>query len=42
MSQDQTVMGMPVLDSWDFIVRRKLMKVQPSRFKEEKTEHPTV
>lgn len=42
MSQDQTVMGMTVLESWDFIVKRKHMKVQPSHFKEEKTEHPTV
>ena len=35
-------MGMTVLESWDFIVRGKLMKVQPSRFKKEKAEHPTV
>ena len=39
MRRDQTV---AVMESQDFIVWRKLIKVQPSCFMDKKTEHPRV
>lgn len=44
MSRDQTVavMGRTVMESQDFIVWRKSIKVQPSCIMDKKTEHPRV
>ena len=46
MSQNQTVavmgIGLALTESWDFIVRSKLIMAQPSHFMAEKAERPRV
>lgn len=46
MGQNRTVavmgMGLAIREPWDFIVRRKLIVIQPSHFMAENTEHPRV